>query len=308
MTDGNGASAASATPEPWTILRLLQWTTEHLRKTGSTSPRLDAEVLLAEARQCQRIELYTAFAEEASEEIKARFRELVKRRAAGEPVAYLVGKKEFYSLNFHVTKDCLIPRGETEHLVIECLDRAKEFCKEDPSRTIDIADVCTGSGCVAVSIAKNIKNANVIAIDISPAALAIAKKNIESHDLSDRVTPTEGNLLASIEDGSLDFVVSNPPYVSESEYETLHKSVRNHEPKLALVSGSKGTELIAPLAEQAVNKLRPNGWFLCEFSPMIADDVASMLEQSGYWEHINIVKDLAGHKRLIVAQKKDPPM
>lgn len=313
MSNGNAANT-----EPWTVLRLLQWTTEHLRKTGSSSPRLDAEILLAEAMRCQRIELYTSFAQEPPEEVKARFREFVKRRAHGEPVAYLVGKKEFYSLSFHVTKDTLIPRGETEHLVIECLDRAKAILaqyyvdqssseqivrEETPQKELRIADVCTGTGCIAVSIAKSLPTARVIAIDLSETALAVAKQNVEEHQLADRIELRAGNLLDGVEDNSLDFVVSNPPYITDVEFELLDKSVKNHEPKMALVSGPHGTELIYPLADQALQKLRMGGWFLCEFSPMIAQDVADTLAQNSQWTNLSIVKDLAGHARLVVAQK-----
>jgi release factor glutamine methyltransferase len=197
--------------EPWTILRLLQWTTEHLKKTGSSSPRLDAEVLLAEARKCQRIELYTAFAEEPNEEVKSKFREWIKRRAAGEPVAYLVGKKEFYSLTFHVAKGCLIPRGETEHLIIECLDRAKAIRQTEPSRRLEIADVCTGSGCVAITMAKHLPNASILAIDISTDALAIAQANIDLHQVGETVRLVQRDLLDGVDDNSLDFVLSSFP-------------------------------------------------------------------------------------------------
>ncbi len=320
MTTGSGASG-----EPWTVLRLLKWTTEHLQKSGSSSPRLDAELLLAEAKGCERIELYTAFAEEPPEEVKARFRELIKRRAAGEPVAYLLGRKEFYSLNFEVSSDVLIPRGETEHLVIECLDRAKALANPvvDPAsdsaisggvvgesaspfqgHALQIADVCTGSGCVAISIAKHFKNCRITAIDLSEKALAIAAKNIEKHAVGDRVTLSQGDLLSGLPDGELDFVVANPPYVSDAEYEELAKTVRDHEPKMALVSGPVGTELVLPLAEQAASKLKPKGWFLCEFSPMIAQSVSNALEQTGQWTNISIIRDLAGQQRLIAAQKR----
>ena len=187
-------STSSTQSEPWTILRLLQWTTDHLKKTGSTSPRLDAEVLLAHARGCGRIELYTAFAEEPDEPVKAKFRELVKRRATGEPVAYLVGMKEFYSLQFQVSKDCLIPRSETEHVVIECLDRAKKIVAKDPSRVLKIVDVCTGSGCIAISVAKHLLQSSMVAVDISPQAIAIANANVTQHQLTDRIEVVEKNL------------------------------------------------------------------------------------------------------------------
>ena len=292
--------------DPWTILRLLQWTTEHLKKTGSASPRLDAEVLLAHARGCERIALYTAFAEEPDETVKAKFREMVKRRAQGEPVAYLVGKKEFYSLQFQVSKDCLIPRGETEHVVVECLDRAKAILATEPARQFHFVDVCTGSGCIAVSVAKHMSQCTVTAIDLSPAAVAIAKANVEQHKMSDRVSVVESDLLVSIPNDSVDFVLSNPPYVSEAEYEKLDKTVREHEPRMALVGGVQGTEIIERLASQAAEKLLRNGWFLCELSPMIADQIESHMTSTNNWTNITIVKDLARLKRLVVAQRQTP--
>jgi release factor glutamine methyltransferase len=298
MTNQNAANT-----EPWTIMRLLQWTTEHLKKSGSSSPRLDAEVLLAHSRNCQRIELYTAFGEEPPEEVKAKFRELIKRRALGEPVAYLVGKKEFYSISFQVGPGCLIPRSETEHLVIECLDRAKAIRQTAPTHSFQIADVCTGSGCVAISIAKHLEPANIVAIDISEQALEVARTNVNSYGLADRVELRQGDLLGSIENESLDFVVSNPPYVSEAEYLELDRSVKNFEPKVALVSGATGRELVEQLAIQGIEKLKPSGWFLCELSPMIADQSLEFVRGLGTWRNESLVKDLAGNKRILVAQK-----
>ncbi|MCY2984489.1 MAG: peptide chain release factor N(5)-glutamine methyltransferase [Planctomycetota bacterium] len=296
-------STSTTQSDPWTILRLLQWTTEHLKKNGSPSPRLDAEVLLAHARGCERIALYTAFAEEPDEPVKARFREVVKRRAQGEPVAYLVGKKEFYSLSFNVSKDCLIPRGETEHIVVECLDHAKPILAGEPTKQFNIVDVCTGSGCIAVSVAKHLSQCSITAIDLSPAAVAIAKNNVEMHKLSDRISVIESDLLTAIPDNSVDFVLTNPPYVSEAEYAALDKTVREHEPRIALVGGVLGTEIIEKLAAQAAQKLVENGWFICELSPMIADQVESHMASTNHWVNITIVKDLARLKRLVVAQR-----
>ena len=296
-------STSTTQSDPWTILRLLQWTTEHLKKSGSPSPRLDAEVLLAHARGCERIVLYTAFAEEPDETVKAKFREVVKRRAQGEPVAYLVGKKEFYSLPFQVSKDCLIPRGETEHIVVECLDRAKPILAAEPTKHLCIVDACTGCGCIAVSVAKHLHQCTITAIDLSPAAVAIAKANVEHHQLNDRISVVASNLLDSVADDSVDFVLSNPPYVSEAEYAKLDKTVREHEPRMALVGGASGMEIIEELASQAAKKLVPNGWFICELSPMIADQVESHLASTNQWTTITIVKDLARLKRLVVAQR-----
>ena len=296
-------STSTTQSDPWTILRLLQWTTEHLKKSGSPSPRLDAEVLLAHARGCERIALYTAFAEEPDETVKAKFREVVKRRAQGEPVAYLVGKKEFYSLPFQVSKDCLIPRGETEHIVVECLDRAKPILAAESTKHFRIVDACTGCGCIAVSVAKHLPQCTITAIDLSPAAAAIAKANVEHHQLNDRISVVESNLLDTVADDSLDFVLSNPPYVSEAEYAKLDKTVREHEPRMALVGGASGMEIIEQLASQAAKKLVPNGWFICELSPMIADQVESHMASTNQWANISIVKDLARLKRLVVAQR-----
>lgn len=304
-------NSGTTQPETWTILRLLQWTTEYLSKHKSSTPRLDAELLLAHARSCQRIELYAAFDQEPDESIKSIFRDLVRRRAAGEPVAYLVGKKEFYSLEFTVSKDCLIPRSETEHLVMECLDRAKktpgtthvadQTCNQQ--RIFRIADVCTGSGCIAIAIAKHLPNCQIIATDISQAALAIASSNVDYHHVQDRVRLIESDLLSNVDENSLDFVISNPPYVSESELATLDRSVRDYEPHLALVAGPTGTEMIERLIHQSASQLTIDGWFLCELSPMIAARVEETLTSSRHWTNVTMIKDLAGLTRIAAAQK-----
>jgi release factor glutamine methyltransferase len=300
------SDSGSTQSEAWTILRMLQWTTEHLKKHGSTSPRLDAEVLFAHARQCQRIDLYAAFNEEPPEEVKAVFRDLVKRRASGEPVAYLVGKKEFFSLSFIVNQACLIPRNETEHIITECLDRIKK--SQGPLR---IADVCTGSGCIAVTIAKECQRLNVpvslVATDLSPQALEVATQNIQLHGVQDSVELIQADLLGSIPDGSLDFVLSNPPYISEQEYVKLDMSVRNYEPKVALVAGNFGTQIIERLIGQAALKLKSQGWLIFEHSPMNAPQCADLLAQlptpNGPWDQTRTIKDLAGLSRITVARR-----
>ena len=308
----SGTSGTSTTQsEPWTILRLLQWTTEHLKKSGSPSPRLDAEVLLAEARGCQRIDLYAAFNEEPPESVKAIFRDSIKRRAAGEPVAYIVGKKEFFSLPFHVTSACLIPRGETEHVVIECLDRLKKYQRvegavAEPS-VFRVVDVCTGSGCIAITIAKESRkfgaNIAVTAIDLSPDALAIAAENVRRLEVSEIVSLAEGDLLASLPDQSVDFIVSNPPYVSEAELLQLERGVRDYEPKMALVSGPTGLEIVERLIPQSADKLLPGGWLIFELSPMIAVRSLELLQKDTRWKYSGLVNDLAGKKRVAIAQR-----
>jgi len=295
---------ATASSDAWTVMRLLNWTTDFFRKRGSESPRLDAEVLLAHARDCSRIELYTAFDTEPTEEQREAFREMVRRRGDGAPVAYLVGYREFYSLRMRVNEAVLIPRPETEHAVIEVLDRAKAMLAEDPKRVLSIIDVGTGSGAIAIAVAKHLPTAKLVATDLSSEALQIAKWNADQHGVSERVTFMQGDLLEPIEpDVSADIVVSNPPYVSEAEYAELDKTVRDYEPKTALVSGPKGTELIEKLLVQAARLLKPGGYVIIELSPMIADVSAQISTKSNAYAPPKFIKDLAGFRRVMTAKR-----
>jgi len=291
----------------WTIGRLLEWTTEYLRKNGSDSPRLEAEVLLAHARNSPRIHLYTSFNDEPSEAERTTFREMVRRRAEGTPVAYLVGHKEFFSIDFVVTPDCLIPRPETEHLVVAAIDWAKERIKAMGinARHLRIADIGTGSGCVAVAVAKQLPKCEVSATDISPKALAIAKLNIANHGLEDRIQLWEGDLLDAIpsEMENLDIILSNPPYVSEAEFKELPKDVREQEPALALVSGPTGMEVTERLLVQAATRLQEGGVVMIESSPMLIPRIGQHLRTLGQWALKPIVKDLQGHARIIIAER-----
>ncbi len=286
-------------------MRLLQWTTDFFRKRGSESPRLDAEILLAHARGCARIELYTAFDTEPTEEQREAFREMVRRRGEGMPVAYLVGYREFYSLKLRVNEAVLIPRPETEHVVIEALDQAKRMRTADPDRSLQLVDVGTGSGAIAIAIAKHLSQCQIQAIDLSPEALQVARWNAEQLGVTSQIEFHEGNLLEPIAPQPvIDIVVSNPPYVSEAEYETLDKEVKAFEPKRALVSGPTGTELIEQLAQQASKRLRAGGRLIIELSPMIADRCQELIAQLGSYDDIRFIKDLAGHRRVLSCQRK----
>lgn len=291
--------------QTWTIGRLLEWTTDYLGKHGSDTPRLDAEVLLAKACNSPRIQLYVTFQQEPTDAVKAEFRAMVKRRAEGTPVAYLVGHKEFYSLNFDVTSDVLIPRNETEHLVMEGLDRAKLLQSQDLSRTIRIADLCTGSGCVAITLAKHLPNARIIACDISPEALKVAKANAAKLEVEDRVEFVESDLMATgFSDTNFDIIVSNPPYVTKAEFEKLAKSVRDFEPKLALVAGEDGLSVIRRIVEQADQHLTPDGSLLIEISPMIAESLQQWVDAQSAWKLERFIKDLAGLTRIAAIRRK----
>ena len=289
------------TEAPWTIGRLLNWTTDFLREKGAENPRLDAEVLLAFARGSKRIELYTSFDEPAKDELRERFRALVKERAAGKPVAYLVGQREFFSLPFEVTPDVLIPRPETELLVVLALDLAKP----QADRAIEIADVGTGSGILAVTLARHLKQSRVTAIDVSLAALAVARRNAEKHGVADRIEFVESNLFAQVDAlRRFDFIVSNPPYITTEELAALADDVRRYEPALALDGGAEGTSVIERLLPQAAERLAPGGWLLMETSPTIAGRVEQLVEATPGLERRPTQKDLAGLARVVQAQRR----
>jgi release factor glutamine methyltransferase len=287
--------------EPWTIGRLLTFTTDYLKQHGSDSPRLDAEVLLAEARGCKRIELYTAFAENADDQTRTAFRELVRRRAEGTPVAYLVGKREFFSLSFRVTPDVLIPRPETETLVVRLLDLAKG----QGGGELKILDVGTGSGIIAVSAAKHLPHAKLTAVDSSATALAIAQQNAADHAVAAQIDFLHSDLLSSLPpESKFNIVASNPPYVSQAEFAKLAPSVKNYEPEQALLAGPRGTEVIEQLVPQAAQHLISGGWLLLEVSPMIESAVREIITQHGGYQPHPTLKDSAGHPRIIQAQRK----
>jgi release factor glutamine methyltransferase len=295
------------TTEVWTIGRLLQWTTDFLKKSGSASARLDAEILLAHAKNCPRIQLYTSFNEEPTEAERATFREMVKRRAEGAPVAYLVGRKEFYSIDFIVNADCLIPRPETEHLVVAALDwvRNREKLKPTSAGPLTVVDVCTGSGCVAISLAKHLPNITMVASDLSHSALKVATANLEKHQLADRISMFEGDLLDALPANlqSIDLVVSNPPYISESELAGLAKDVRDFEPKIALVSEDAGLATSVRLLEQAESRLASDGAIMLESSPMVIPRLETWIQTRPGWSMKPTLKDLSGHRRIVIAER-----
>lgn len=288
--------------ERWTIGRLLQWTTDYLKKSGSTSPRLDAEVLLSDARGCERIQLYTAFDEEPGDAVRNRFRDLVKRRAAGEPVAYLVGRREFYSLTFHVTPDVLIPRPETEFLVLGVLDAVKQLGITD--RLVEVADVGTGSGAVAVSVAKHAANCHITAIDLNAQSLSVARKNAEQHDVADRIEFLVSDLLAEVPvPQRFDILASNPPYVAQTEMAKLSREVRDYEPRTALLGGVDGMEVISRLVAEATQRLVPGGWLLMEIGPTVEAKVLELVKADPGWIDLTVLKDLAGLPRVVKVRR-----
>ena len=282
----------------WTVGRLLTWTTDWLGTKGSESPRLDAEVLLAHVRGCQRILLYTAFDTPVADAERARFRELVKRRGEGEPVAYLVGSREFFSLPFTVSPAVLVPRPETEGLVVRTID----LCK--PLAAPRIIDVGTGSGAIVVTLAKHLPKARLAAADISTAALEVARDNAVRHGVADRIEFLECDLLADPQAaGPWDVIVSNPPYVRDDEFESLPRDVRLHEPKGALVAGPTGVEVVTRLAATAAERLAPGGWLVVEIGPSVAAAAEAALAAVPGLVPGPTLPDMAGLPRIVQARK-----
>ncbi len=302
-----GEKPADAAPaELWTVGRLLQWTADYLKAHGADTPRLDAEVLLAEALGCRRIELYTAFDQSPTEAQRTAFRDLVRRRAEGVPVAYLVGRREFYALSFRVGPAVLIPRPETELLVIALLDLAKARGAAAPAA--QVADVGTGSGILAVCAAKHLPTCRVTAIDNSPAALEVAAANAADHGVAGRIELVRSDLFAAVaSERRFDFVVSNPPYVSAAEMERLPREVKDFEPREALLAGPQGTEVIARLVPQAAARLNPGGYLLLEVSPMVHDAVRAIVAGEKRLELGPTVKDLARLPRVVTARRRSEP-
>lgn len=285
-----------STEQSWTIGRLLDWTTNYFQQKGSESPRLDSEVLLAHALGCKRIELYTRHTEEAPEQGRQRFRELVRQRIEGCPVAYLVGRKEFFSLEFEVTRAVLIPRPDTECVVVECLRLAKDVA--EPA----ILDIGTGSGCLAVAVAKHHKRAQVIAVDISAEALTVASRNAAKHGVAERIRFVQGDLFAPLSSERFDFILSNPPYIPHDDIAKLAPGVRDYEPHQALDGGADGFAVFDRLIAEAPAHLKSNGHLLIEIgSPQEGPARERTGRYDGY-ELENIVHDGSGHPRVLIAR------
>jgi len=290
------------TEKRWTVLGLIRWTTAYFEGRGIDTPRLDAELLLAQVLHVDRMALYVSFDRPMAPQELAAFRELVKARARRAPVKYLTRECEFMSLAFEVGPGVLIPRPETEHLV----ERAVEILQEECAASEPLVyDVGTGSGCIAVAVAAAVPGARVTASDVSAEALAIAARNVERHELTDRVTLLEGDLLGPFTPGEqADLVLSNPPYVAEGEWAGLQPEIAEHEPKVALVAGTDGLDCIRRLLDAAPAHTKPGAALLCEIGDGQAEAVAAMVEGNAAYQSVVLHRDLAGIERVCEARLK----
>lgn len=284
--------------EAWTVRRLLGWTRDYFRARGMESPRLCAELLLAHALGCERIELYTRYELEPDAQALERFRRNVREAARGAPIAYLTGSKDFFSLNFEVCPDVLVPRPETELLV----ERAIHLARSASNAALRILDVGCGSGCIAVALARNLPAAALFASDISEPALAVARRNAERLGVAARIEFRCGDLLAPWSaDPPFDLIVSNPPYVGTLEADSLPASVRDFEPHRALFAGPDGLEVIRRLIDQAPPHLAAGGSLLCEMAWNQSAVVRELLDARG-WRDIVVYRDHLNHERVVYAR------
>ena len=320
--------------ENWTVRALLEWTASFFKKKGMETPRLDAEVLLAFVLKTTRIDLYVRYDETPDDEQRARYRNLVKRRSLGEPVAYLVGKKEFFALDFEVDARVLIPRPETEELVSLVLESIKKQTKafsaefestsgnesdvvedaeivETTQRKLktalsgkwNLCDVGTGSGCIAVSLAKNLRESQIVALDVSDEALEIARRNASNNGVEKQIEFYKSDLFGAVKGTLFHLIVSNPPYVAENEYAELEPTVRQYEPRLALLGGASGAELPCRLVAQAPDFLASDGKIFIELSPTTVNLVVAQMKQDSRWRDVEVVRDMSKLERFVVATR-----
>ncbi|HTO68662.1 MAG TPA: peptide chain release factor N(5)-glutamine methyltransferase [Myxococcota bacterium] len=274
----------------WNRMELVRWTADFFRQHGVAQPRLDAEVLLAHVVGGTRLDLYMAFDRPLEEAERARYRELVRRRAKERvPVAYLTGVREFWSLPFRVTPDVLIPRPETETLVRAALD-------EKPARVLELG---VGSGCISAALARELPNAELVAVDVSPRALDVARENLAALALTDRVELLLADGLRDVA-GRFDLVVSNPPYVARAELAGLAPEVR-HEPVLALDGGEDGLDVIRRICTEAPERLERPGVLALEVGAGQAAEVEALLRRSGA-SSVQVANDLAGIPRVVLGR------
>ena len=301
--------------EVWTIQKLIDWTTQFFINNNIQNPRLDTEVLLSYSLKLDRLGLYLNYDRPLTEEELSSFKKLIKRRAKREPLQYITGIQEFWSLDFKVAPGVLIPRSETEVLVEEALKDAR--CKVQETRRTTkpetgnkalasvpkplVLDLCTGCGCIAIALAKELTGSTIYAIDNSEVALDIARQNSERHDVKDRITFMSGDLFQPLKSlkGKFDFIVSNPPYVKSSDLERLEPEVNAFEPVSALDGGEDGLHVIKSIIDEAPNYLNSNGRLLLEIAFDQAPEVQAYIEKSGCYTSSTVIKDLSGNDRVV---------
>ena len=294
------------TQETKTIRNILKWAITTLKEAEIDSPGINADTLLAFVLSCDRTKLYTNPDEILNDSDISRYKELINERIRHVPLQYITHHVEFMSLVFFVDERVLIPRPETEILVETVMNKAHD--KQYSNKKVTIMDIGTGSGNIAVSLAKNLSDVEIYASDISQEALAIAMTNVQRHKVVGNVHLLHGDLFdtfsSHIEKGNVDFIVSNPPYVSESEWKNLEPELRDHEPYEALVGGKDGLYFYRQIIRNATDWLKPKGYLVIEIGETQAKTIMKLMESERYYEGIEITKDLQGKERIVSARRK----
>jgi release factor glutamine methyltransferase len=311
-------------PASWTILATLRWTADYFRTKGVSEARASAEILLAHTLGVSRLDLYLRYDQPLNPCELARFKALMVRRREGEPVAYLTGHREFWSLDIRVTPAVLIPRPETETLVVAALEAAESVgAGLKPALTLAPphpetqnlkpetsplwgAEVGVGSGAVVIALAKELPSLAWVGLDTSGAALAVARDNARRHAVLHRVHFFQMDLMAGLKpNAAFALLVANLPYVPRAEWERLPREIKAFEPPEALLGGEDGLDLIRPLIRQAQQYVRGGGWVLLEVGDQQAPQVAALVEETGAYDRIETIKDFSGMERVVRARRRD---
>jgi release factor glutamine methyltransferase len=306
-------TSARTQSDVWTTRRLIAWMQEAFARKDLDSPRLLAEMLMAHVVGCDRLKLYLDPDRPASPLERDTLRNLVGRALKHEPVQYLVSEAWFFSLPFHVDRRVLIPRPATETIVEEVLQNLR--ARHGPSATkgegVLIADVCSGSGCIAVALLKNLPGARVVATELSADAVEVARSNAVRHGVLDRLDILTGDLLAPLLNypttrgtGALDYLVSNPPYIPDDEWTDVAPNVKDHEPHLALRGGADGLDYVRRLLEGGPRLVKPDGLMLIEVADSRAGKARELVEAHANMTDVRVLKDFEGLPRVIIARKR----
>ena len=297
---------STESPNLWTIAKILEASKNYLVNKEIESARLDAELLLAASLQVNRVYLYTHYDKPLNDEERSAMRARLLRRGQHEPVAYILEKREFYGREFFVDKRVLVPRPETELLV----DVVLEWCKKNHHEHVTIVDVGTGSGALAVTLACELQDSKVLAIDVSEDALTVARRNAEKHQCADRIQFLLGDLLQPLEANDFskaDIILSNPPYVATDERSQLPRDVEQFEPQAALFAGNLGLDVITRLLGDAPHYLNPLGLFVMEIGSKQKNAVLQMCAKTLEWHDVVVLPDLAQLPRVLKAIRTNTP-
>lgn len=285
-----------------TIKEALDKSADYLKKKGSLSPRLDAEILLSFILKLTRLQLYLQFDKPLSEDEIARYRELLKRRGEHEPVAYITGEKEFMSLPFYVNRGVLIPRPDTEVLVEQAIKRILEWISTRENAMPRIFEVGTGSGAIGICLLRRFPDLRITAGDISGEALETARKNAERHGVEGRLDLAQGDLFCGLE-GPFDFIISNPPYIAEKDKNALSPDILLHEPAQALFAGPEGLDVLIRIIREGKKIISPLGWILVEIGKDQYIKLLQIIREPEKFQSVQVVEDYAGLVRVLCMMK-----